>query len=204
MQRKHKRIYRGNIEGITKPAIKRLGILAGCDRLGGLMYEEVRGVLFVTMKDCLSKAVIHMQHAKRKTLLYKDLEAAVSMYGEKLYGDEKTVYKGCKNVEDLVKHKGNCVVLGKLPFLRLTKEILQDMATEDPRISKPFQENFQYYIERKMINYLATACQVAADIGKRKTVMPKDLQYVYQHKCSPVAKDILVKKKRATKRKTKK
>ena len=38
-------VLRDNIQGITKPAIRRLARRGGVKRISGLIYEEVRGVL---------------------------------------------------------------------------------------------------------------------------------------------------------------
>ena len=38
-------MLRDNIQGITKPAIRRLARRGGVKRISGLIYEETRGVL---------------------------------------------------------------------------------------------------------------------------------------------------------------
>lgn len=40
-------MLRDNIQGITKPAIRRLARRGGVKRISGLIYEETRGVLKV-------------------------------------------------------------------------------------------------------------------------------------------------------------
>jgi histone H3/H4 len=40
-----RKILRDNIQGITKPAIRRLARRGGVKRISGLIYEETRGVL---------------------------------------------------------------------------------------------------------------------------------------------------------------
>jgi histone H3/H4 len=44
----HRKILRDNIQGITKPAIRRLARRGGVKRISGLIYEETRGVLKVS------------------------------------------------------------------------------------------------------------------------------------------------------------
>ena len=46
--KRHRKVLRDNIQGITKPAIRRLARRGGVKRISGLiyMYEETRGVLF--------------------------------------------------------------------------------------------------------------------------------------------------------------
>ena len=44
--KRHRKILRDNIQGITKPAIRRLARRGGVKRISGLIYEEVRCPLF--------------------------------------------------------------------------------------------------------------------------------------------------------------
>lgn len=46
--KRHRKVLRDNIQGITKPAIRRLARRGGVKRISGLIYEETRGVLKVT------------------------------------------------------------------------------------------------------------------------------------------------------------
>ena len=43
--KRHRKILRDNIQGITKPAIRRLARRGGVKRISALIYEEVRVVL---------------------------------------------------------------------------------------------------------------------------------------------------------------
>ena len=45
--KRHRRRLKENIQGITKPAIRRLARRGGVKRISGLIYEETRGVLKV-------------------------------------------------------------------------------------------------------------------------------------------------------------
>ena len=40
--KRHRKVLRDNIQGITKPAIRRLARRGGVKRISGLVYEEVR------------------------------------------------------------------------------------------------------------------------------------------------------------------
>ena len=50
-----RKILRDNIQGITKPAIRRLARRGGVKRISGLIYEETRSVLkiFLESESCL-------------------------------------------------------------------------------------------------------------------------------------------------------
>ena len=52
--KRHRKVLRDNIQGITKPAIRRLARRGGVKRISGLIYEETRGVLKVGCCACLS------------------------------------------------------------------------------------------------------------------------------------------------------
>ena len=65
--KRHRKILRDNIQGITKPAIRRLARRGGVKRISGLIYEETRGVLKVFLENVIRDAVTYPEHAKRKT-----------------------------------------------------------------------------------------------------------------------------------------
>lgn len=48
--KRHRKVLRDNIQGITKPAIRRLARRGGVKRISGLIYEETRSVLKVRFK----------------------------------------------------------------------------------------------------------------------------------------------------------
>jgi len=49
--KRHRKVLRDNIQGITKPAIRRLARLGGVKRISGLIYEEVRGEVVLGERD---------------------------------------------------------------------------------------------------------------------------------------------------------
>ena len=51
--KRHRKVLRDNIQGITKPAIRRLARRGGVKRISGLIYEETRGVLKVIKHNLL-------------------------------------------------------------------------------------------------------------------------------------------------------
>lgn len=56
--KRHRKVLRDNIQGITKPAIRRLARRGGVKRISGLIYEETRGVLKVIFIKFLFKCAI--------------------------------------------------------------------------------------------------------------------------------------------------
>jgi len=65
------------LEGITKPAIRRLARRGGVKRISGLMYEETRGVLKAFLEGVIRDAVTYTEHAKRKTVTSLDVVYAL-------------------------------------------------------------------------------------------------------------------------------
>jgi histone H4 len=84
--KRHRKILRDNIQGITKPAIRRLARRGGVKRISGLIYEEVRGVLKVFLENVIRDAVTYTEHAKRKTVTALDVVYALKRQGRTLYG----------------------------------------------------------------------------------------------------------------------
>ena len=54
--KRHRKILRDNIQGITKPAIRRLARRGGVKRISGLIYEETRGVLKIFLESKSSES----------------------------------------------------------------------------------------------------------------------------------------------------
>jgi histone H4 len=84
--KRHRKILRDNIQGITKPAIRRLARRGGVKRISGLIYEEMRGVLKVFLENAIRDAVTYTEHAKRKTVTSLDVVYALKRQGHTLYG----------------------------------------------------------------------------------------------------------------------
>src|SRR6185503_727159 len=84
--KRHRKVLRENILGITKPAIRRLARRGGVKRISGLVYEETRGVLKVFLEHVIRDAVIYTEHARRKTVTALDVIYALKRQGRTLYG----------------------------------------------------------------------------------------------------------------------
>ena len=84
--KRHRKILRDNIQGITKPAIRRLARRGGVKRISGLIYEETRGVLKTFLENVIRDSVTYTEHAKRKTVTSLDVVYALKRQGRTLYG----------------------------------------------------------------------------------------------------------------------
>ncbi|XP_069054297.1 histone H4-like [Lepisosteus oculatus] len=82
--KRHRKVLRDNIQGITKPAIRRLARRGGVKRISRLNYEETRGVLKVFLENVTYTE--HAKHAKRNTVTAMDVVYALKRHGRTLYG----------------------------------------------------------------------------------------------------------------------
>ncbi|XP_078284332.1 histone H4-like [Rhinoraja longicauda] len=73
--KRHRKVLCNNIQGITKPAIRRLARRGGVKRISGLIYEDV-----------IRDAVTYTEDAKRKTVTAMDVVYALKRQGRTLYG----------------------------------------------------------------------------------------------------------------------
>lgn len=84
--KRHRKVLRDNIQGVTKPAIRRLARRGGVKRISGLIYEETRGVLKIFLEHVIKDAVTYTEHARRKTVTAMDVVYALKKQGRTLYG----------------------------------------------------------------------------------------------------------------------
>lgn len=84
--KRHRKVLRDNIHGITKPAIRRLARRGGVRRIAGLMYEETRSVLKTFLENVVRDAVTYTEYGKRRTLTAMDVVYALKRQGRTLYG----------------------------------------------------------------------------------------------------------------------
>lgn len=84
--KRHRVVLRGNVQGITKPAIRRLARRGGVKRISGLMYEETRGILRIFLDHVIRDTVTYTEHARRKTVTAMDVVYALKRQGRTLYG----------------------------------------------------------------------------------------------------------------------
>ncbi|KAL0209009.1 hypothetical protein P9112_011596 [Eukaryota sp. TZLM1-RC] len=84
--RRHKKNLRDNIQGITKPAIRRLARRGGVKRISALIYDETRTVLRTFLENVIRDSITYSEHAGRKTLTAMDVVYGLKRQGRVLYG----------------------------------------------------------------------------------------------------------------------
>ena len=198
-RRRHRKVLRDNIQGVTKGAIQRLAHVAGVKRISGLVYEEIRGVLKVYLENVLKNAILYTEHSRRRTVSVEDVEAALNRHepsGGAIRGKPKA--KPCpkhgygfsfgmgqkphrflpgtvalRKIRFYQK-QSSCLHIGMLPFQRLVREIGQDYKT-DLRFSKEAVTLLQYAAEHYLVKLLEDA-NLNAIHAKRQKIEPKDIQ----------------------------
>ncbi|XP_033097442.1 histone H3-like [Anneissia japonica] len=221
--KRHRKVLRDNIQGITKPAIRRLARRGGVKRISGLIYEETRGVLKVFLENVIRDAVTYTEHAKRKTVTAMDVVYALKRQGRTLYGFAKHQFKlktemartkqtarkstggkaprkqlatkaarksapatggvkkphryrpGTVALREIRRYqKSTELLIRKLPFQRLVREIAQDFKT-DLRFQSSAVMALQEASEAYLVG-LFEDTNLCAIHAKRVTIMPKDIQ----------------------------
>merc|ERR1712196_527033 len=77
---------RSNIDGITKPARRRLCRRGGVKRISSFIYDDTRAVLRSFLEQVVRDAVTYTEHARRKTVTAMDVVYALKRQGRTLYG----------------------------------------------------------------------------------------------------------------------
>ncbi|XP_040852740.1 uncharacterized protein LOC121167355 [Ochotona curzoniae] len=122
--KRHRKVLRDNIQGITKPAIRRLARRGGVKRISGLIYEETRGVLKVFLENVIRDAVTYTEHAKRKTVTAMDVVYALKRQGRTLYGCNLAMQCARRDASPAMRSK-----------MSLTNEFMMPMALDEMPVS---------------------------------------------------------------------
>ena len=82
--KRFRKANKGNISGITKPAIRRLE--RRVKRISGKIYDESREVIKSFLEAVVGDAVTYTTYAKRKTVTALDVVYALKRQGRTIYG----------------------------------------------------------------------------------------------------------------------
>jgi histone H4 len=85
-KRHTRKVNRPLIDGITKPAIRRLARRGGVKRISFYIYDYTRDVLKGFLSGVVKDAITYTEHAKRKTVTAMDVVYALKRQGRTLYG----------------------------------------------------------------------------------------------------------------------
>ena len=190
VKKKHKKVLKNNIQGITKPAIVRVSRRAGIKNMSGLHYKEMRDNILNYLYEILKKTASILDNSKEKTVQFKHVSLAAKEQGiVAIYSFDE---KNCKSKNMKVKkkkrkrskgslaikeiefqQKNHCLMIPRLAFSRVVREIMQDYKT-DVNFSKVSLDFIQALTENYLVSLLEDA-NLCAIHAKRTTVMPKDV-----------------------------
>jgi histone H4 len=94
---RHRKFLRDNIQGITKPALRRILLKAAVRRVENPVYDELRALLFNHVQKIVAAGLTNMQGARRKTLTVRDAARGIeAACGVKMAAGDKPKAKSCK------------------------------------------------------------------------------------------------------------
>ena len=193
MKRRSQKILRNPIEDVTKPGIRRLARRAGVIRVGGLMYNEMRGMIKVHVENVVRLAVIFMQYRERRTLSHGDVKEALKRLEMPVWGvtgKEKANTSGVKKTAKKTKarrgsmalkevrkyQKSESLLLSRAPIERLIRTTMHDF-TSDVRVEPKALSLIQVSVENLITNIFRKS-QLAALHGGRKGVRMSNARIV--------------------------
>ena len=84
--KRHRKVLRDNIQGITKSAIRHLMRKGGIKRTNRDVYEEVRACLKVFVNQIIEPAINYAEYDQRKTVKISDVSRGLRHLGKTMYG----------------------------------------------------------------------------------------------------------------------
>lgn len=84
--KRHRRILRDNIKGISKSSIRRLARRGGVKRISFMIYDETRAILKRFLECIIRDAVLYTKYGGRSTVSAQDVVHALKRHGRTLYG----------------------------------------------------------------------------------------------------------------------
>ncbi|KAK2978108.1 hypothetical protein RJ640_009272 [Escallonia rubra] len=112
--KRHHKVLRDNIQGITRSEIRRLARRGGVKRISGLVYEVTKAVLKLFLEDVIRNAVVYTEHARRKTVSAMDVVYALKKLGKTLYGAKVLGKRGAKRHDKVLRENTQDITGWKL------------------------------------------------------------------------------------------
>ncbi|OHW91379.1 histone h4 [Colletotrichum incanum] len=90
--KRHRKIAKDCIRGITKPAIRRLARRGGVKRISAMIYDDARSALDAWLRDVLRDCITYTEHRGAKTITIYDVLHALRRKGTPIYGFDPDTY----------------------------------------------------------------------------------------------------------------
>jgi len=84
--KRHRKVIKDCIRGITKPAIRRLARRGGVKRISATVYDEVREALKSRLQMIVRDCVTYTEYRSAKTVTVNDVIFALRRIGKPIYG----------------------------------------------------------------------------------------------------------------------
>ncbi|KAF1821584.1 histone H4 [Dissoconium aciculare CBS 342.82] len=84
--KRHRKILKDTIQGITRGDIRRLARRGGVKRISAAIYPSVRMAVKQRLEDILNKVIPIVENTGRKTVQTMDVVYALNMLGNPIYG----------------------------------------------------------------------------------------------------------------------
>lgn len=194
--KKHRKVLRNNIDGMSKPMISRAARRAGVIRIEMGVYDSIRMLIKLFMEKLLKQVVLLVDYERKRTVSFEMVDMAYFFaFGRHYIGGEKTpITGGVSDVKqyvgrkDGVRRKMGTAALAEVrfyqknsdstiipfePFARLTREVAQDYK-DDLRFSESSINLMRFLLEE----YLVAIFDIANDFvvhSNRRTVETKDV-----------------------------
>ena len=186
------KVLRDSIQGVTKPALKRLLRKAGCLHLSGLTYDESRHVLKQQLDKMMRQVITITDSENRKTVSVSDVVLGARSLGIHLlpvnsnkkkpkYPKQRRGAKSAKQKQEnilkviraLQKPNNSMLLIPTTSFQRLAREVGQDYKN-GLHYSKDALLLLQTYSESYMVSVFEDALLCALH-ANRKAIKPSDL-----------------------------
>ncbi|KAF2201244.1 histone-fold-containing protein [Delitschia confertaspora ATCC 74209] len=92
--KRHRKVVRDNIQGVTKNDIRRLARRGGVKRISAQIYEETRIVLKLRLEQILREVCAIVEYSGRKTVSVRDIVFVLHRLGTPIYGFDPAFLKG--------------------------------------------------------------------------------------------------------------
>ncbi|KAM7222694.1 histone-fold-containing protein [Rhypophila decipiens] len=94
--KRHRKIIKDTIRGITKPAIRRLARRGGVKRISGAIYDLTRQVLKEFLAQIVKDCVTYVEYRGAKTVTVNDVIFALRRLGRPIAGFDPETYTHSK------------------------------------------------------------------------------------------------------------
>ncbi|KAL2267841.1 hypothetical protein VTJ83DRAFT_5118 [Remersonia thermophila] len=99
--KRHRKIIKDCIRGITKPAIRRLARRGGVKRISTTIYDEARDALKTFLTAIIRDVVTYTEYRNAKTVTVNDVIFALRRIGKPIYGFDPETYDPRKRKLDV-------------------------------------------------------------------------------------------------------